>query len=102
MSVPALDAIFAEWTRTDLGFRQRLSDLEGSSGSGATPLNRVNGQAILLTASTVHADGSPDILTGTNHTDPTTKSRAHNWYFFDGNDVIVNFLVFSDQRTRVK
>jgi Ca2+-binding RTX toxin-like protein len=102
LSVAALDAIFAEWTRTDLGFRQRLSDLEGGSGSGANPLNRVNGQAILLTPSTVHADASPDTLTGTNQTDPATGARAHNWYFFDWDDVIVNFLISSDQKTQVK
>ena len=44
-----LDAVFAEWTRTDLGFRDRYSDLvNGTNSVGATPLNEVNGQLVLL------------------------------------------------------
>jgi hypothetical protein len=72
----ALDAIFAEWTRTDLSFRDRFSDLNtGTNGTGAPPLNVVNGQFILLTPGTngtVHADTSPDTLIGSNQVDPAT------------------------------
>jgi hypothetical protein len=98
-NLAALDAIFAEWTRTDLGFRDRFNDLtSGSSGA----LNKVNGVLILLTPTTVHADSSPDTLIGTNQTDPGTGKRAHNWFFFDFDDVLVNFLASSDHKTKVK
>jgi len=100
---PALDAIFAEWTRTDLppqsSFRIRFDDLiSGSSGA----LNIVNNQLILLTPTTVHADSSPDTLIGTNNIDPSTGQRAHNWFFFDFDDVLVNFLSSRDHKTKVK
>jgi hypothetical protein len=102
-NLAALDAIFAEWTRTDLGFKDRFIDLtSGTNGAGATPLNQVNGQLILLTRKTVHADSSPDILIGSNQTDPVTGKRAHNWFFFDADDTIVNFLASSDHKTKVK
>jgi hypothetical protein len=98
-----LDAIFAEWTRTDLGFRERFSDLSsGTNGQGATPLNQVNGQLILLTPTTVHADSSADTLTGSNLTDPATGVRANNWFFYDTDDTLVNFLNSSDHKTKVK
>jgi hypothetical protein len=102
-NLAALDVIFAEWTRTDLAFRDRFSDLSnGSNGVGATPLNKVNGQMILLTNTTVHADTSPDTLTGSNQTDPATGKRAQNWFFFDADDTLVNFLSSSDHKTKVK
>ena len=102
-NLAALDAIFAEWTRTDLGSHDRFSDLSnGTNGQGATPLNTVNGQLILLTNQTVHADSSPDTLTGTNQTDPATGKRAHNWFFYDADDTFVNFLSSSDHKTKVK
>jgi hypothetical protein len=97
----ALDAIFAEWVRTDLSFRDRYSDLtSGTNGAGVTPLNQVNGQPILLTPTTVHADTSPDTLTGSNQTDPATGKRVHNWFFYDDDDVLVNYLSSSDHKTK--
>jgi hypothetical protein len=110
-SLQSLNAIFAEWTRADLGFRDRVSDLRtGSNGTGAAPLNVVNGQLILLTPATnttstngtVHGDSSPDTLTGSNQTDPATGRRVHNWFFFDGDDMLVNVLETSDRQTRVR
>jgi hypothetical protein len=110
-ALAALDAIFAEWTRTDLGFRDRFSDLStGSNGAGASPLNVANGQLILLTAATnpsssngtVHADTSPDTLIASNQNDPATGSRVHNWLFFDADDTILGFLSSSDHRTTVR
>jgi hypothetical protein len=65
-------------------------------------LNQVNGQLILLTPKTVHADSSPDTLIGSNQTDPGTGDRVHNWFFFDFDDVLVNFLASSDHKTKVK
>jgi parallel beta-helix repeat protein len=107
----ALDAIFAEWIRTDLSFRDRYSDLTtGSNGTGTAPLNVLIGQPILLTAATspdssngtVHADTSPDALIGSNQTDPATRRRAHNWFFNDADDVVTNFSTSSDHETRVR
>jgi hypothetical protein len=102
-NLAALEAILAEWTRTDLGFRDRYSDLtSGRNGAGARPLNQVNGQLILLTTATVHADSAPDTLIGSSRTDPATGRRVHNWFFYDLDDVVVNFLSSSDQETRVR
>ena len=99
----ALDAIFAEWTRTDLGFRDRFSDFTtGANGKGVPPLNQVNGKLILLTSSTVQADSSPDSLIGSNKIDPATGNRVHNWFFFDDDDTLVNFLSSSDHKTKVR
>jgi hypothetical protein len=106
----ALDAIWAEWTRADLGFRDRFSDLlTGGNSAGVPALNVVDGQPILLIAATnrtssngtVHADTSPDTLIGTAQTDPATGRRAHNVFFYDADDVLVNFLSSSDQRRKV-
>jgi hypothetical protein len=95
----ALDAIFAEWTRTDLSptnsYHTRFSDLS----NGIV----VNGQLIVLNNQTVHAVTLPDTLIGTNNIDPTTGIRAHNWFFsdFDSDDLIIGFLSSSDHKTRV-
>jgi hypothetical protein len=102
-NVAALDAIFAEWTRTDLSFKDRFSDLTtGTNGQKVTPLNKVNGKLILLTNTTVHADTSPDTLIGSNQTDPATGQRVHNWFFYDSDDTLINFLSSSDHQTKVK
>jgi hypothetical protein len=102
-NLAALNAIFAEWTRTDLSYRDRFSDLTtGTNGQNATPLNQVNGLPILLTPSTVHADSSPDQLIGSNLIDPATGKRVHNWFFVDADDTVVNFLSSSDHETKVK
>jgi hypothetical protein len=99
-NLAALEAIFAEWTRTDLSFHNRFSDLTtGTNDLGVTPLNQVNGVLILLTPTTVHADSSPDTLIGSNRTDPATRQRVHNWFFDDGADVLVNYLSSSDHKT---
>jgi parallel beta-helix repeat protein len=107
----ALDAIFAEWTRTDLSFRDRYSDLNtGTNGTGASALNVVSGQLILLTPATnpggtngtVHADTSPDTLTGSNQIDPATGRRVHNWFFYDADDIVIGFLSSSDHNTKVR
>jgi hypothetical protein len=102
-NLAALKAIFAEWTRTDLSYKDRFSDLTtGTNGQNATPLNRVNGQLILLTPTTIHADSSPDQLIGSNLIDPATGKRVHNWFFVDADDTVVNFLNSSDHETKVK
>jgi hypothetical protein len=101
-NLAALDAVFAEWTRTDLSFQDRFSDLStGKNLAGKTPLNEVGSKLILLTTKTVHADGLPDTLLGSKNTDPATGTRVHNGFFFDAADVLVNFLSTSDRKTKV-
>jgi hypothetical protein len=107
-----LDAIFAEWTRTDLptvnSFQIRYNDLLFGTGS-TNPQNKVNGQLILLTPATnktssngaVHADSTPDTLIGSNGIDPTTGKRVHNWFFDDSDDMIVNFMKPYDHENKV-
>jgi hypothetical protein len=100
-----LDAIFAEWTRTDLSsknsFMLRYSDLFSGDGT-SNPLNKVNGQLILLNGQTVHGDGVPDTLTGTNLVNLQTGKRAHNWFFVDSFDTLVNFDTGNDRKTKTK
>jgi hypothetical protein len=111
MNLAALEAIMAEWDRTDLNFNDRRSDLlNGTNGQGKPPLNIVNGRLILLTPATnpasnngtVHADGASDTLTGTNAVNPATGKRAHNWFFYDALDVLINYLSSSDRKNPVR
>jgi hypothetical protein len=111
MNIAALNAIFAEWARTDLGFSDRRSELlNGSNGQGQTPLNQVSGQLILLTLATnpqsnngtVHADGTNDVLIGTNLTNPLTTRRAHDWFVFDALDILMNFDPANDRKNKVE
>jgi hypothetical protein len=88
LNLPALLAIKAEWDRTDLTFNQRFSDLFNGS---ITDLNQVNGQQILLNKSTVHADTSPDTLTG---------GLGHNWFFLDSDDTS-NYTAKGNKKTTV-
>jgi RHS repeat-associated protein len=54
-NLAALEAILAEWARTDETYRQRVSHIHGFTTGG------LNG-AFFLTASTVHFGASPDTL----------------------------------------
>jgi hypothetical protein len=103
-----LDAIFAEWTRTDLPLQNswqiRYSDLKsGTNTAGYTPLNQVNGTTILLNEQTVQGDGVADLLRGSVLPDPLTGERVHNWFFYEnGIDTVVNFDPRRDHETKVK
>jgi hypothetical protein len=108
INIGALNAIFAEWTRIDLSFPDRLSDLlKGTNGRGAKPLNLVNGLPILLTPSTsstkgtVHADGAKDTLIGTSRIDPQTNLPAHDWFLADAFDVLLSFDPSKDRKDQV-
>jgi Ca2+-binding RTX toxin-like protein len=111
MNLAALQAIMAEWDRTDLNFGDRRSDLlNGTNSQGKPPLNVVNGQLILLTPATnpqsnngtVHSDRAADTLIGTNAINPATGKRAHNWFFYDPLfDMLVNFLSSSDKKNKI-
>jgi hypothetical protein len=107
LNLAALEAIMAEWDRTDLGFADRRSDLvNGSNAQGKTPLNIVNGQLILLkpatspksSSGTVHANALADTLIGSTAIDPATGKRVHNWFLYALDDVIENYVSSSDKR----
>jgi hypothetical protein len=109
-NLAALEAILAEWDRTDLGFNDRRSDLlNGANGQCLAPLNVVNGQLILLTPATnrtssngtVHANAFADTLIGSTASDPATGKRVHNWFLYSLNDVIENDLNSSDRKHRI-
>ncbi|HVX63619.1 MAG TPA: hypothetical protein VHC19_23555 [Pirellulales bacterium] len=71
-NLAALDAIMAEWGRTDISYRQRIADLEGAASGG------LNGQYV-LNAATVHDDGASDQLVG---------GGGQDWYIAGANDVV--------------
>ena len=58
-NVAALNAIFAEWTRTDLSFEQRVADLL-SPGNQPRSLNG----SVTLNKASIISDGAPDTLIG--------------------------------------
>ena len=64
-SLAALDAVMAEWGRTDAAYQTRVNHLNGTLGGG---LN----SGLLLTGTTVHDDAASDTLNGGDGTD---------WYF---------------------
>lgn len=68
----ALDAIMAEWGRTDISYQQRIADLDGAASGG------LNGQ-YLLNATTVHDDGASDQLAG---------GGGQDWYIASADDVV--------------
>jgi hypothetical protein len=109
-NLAALEAVMAEWDRTDLGYHDRRSDLlDGTNDPGKTPLNMVNGQLILLTPAhnpassngTVHANAFADTLIGSSGIDPATGKRVHNWFLYAVDDAILNFLNGSDHKSRM-
>jgi hypothetical protein len=68
----ALDSIMAEWASSD-SYATRVADLMGNTSNPAFN-QRQNGQYFLNT-STVHADASPDVLTG--------GLLSQDWFFAD-------------------
>jgi hypothetical protein len=76
-NLTALDAIMAEWTRTDLSFEQRLAHLISNGQNDG----RLNGPYV-LNKKTVMDDGSQDSITGGGGLD---------WVFLNRkNDLLVN------------
>jgi hypothetical protein len=94
----ALDAIFTEWTRTDLSPQDSFQIRFGDLSTGLT----VGGQLVMLSKQTVHANSVPDKLICSNRKDPATSKRVHNWFFHDGDDTLVNFMKPDDHETTVK
>ncbi|HJT30621.1 MAG TPA: PKD domain-containing protein, partial [Pirellulales bacterium] len=72
----ALDAIMAEWGRTDISYQQRIDDLLGTSSGG------LNG-SYLLNTSTVHDDGAVDHLYG---------GSGQDWYFYHSSGAYADVL----------
>jgi hypothetical protein len=73
-NLAALNAIMAEWSRTDLSYDQRITQLDGSMPGG------LNG-AYVLSAATVHDDGDSDEFVGGGGLD---------WYFASADDVVIH------------
>ena len=71
-NLTALQAIFAEWTRTDLSFEQRLAHLISEGNNDG----RLNGSYV-LNKKTVISDGAIDTLLGGD-------SSALDWFFVTG------------------
>ncbi len=68
----ALEAIVAEWDRTDIGFTQRVLDL--TSGGG------LNGSYV-LTASTITEDAQANTL---------ASGTGQTWFIVHSRDLVVN------------
>lgn len=71
-NLAALDAIMAEWGRTDISYQQRIADLDGAASGGQ------NGQYV-LNVTTVHDDGAGDQLVG---------AGGQDWYVASAGDVV--------------
>jgi hypothetical protein len=71
-NLPALSAIMAEWTRTDLSFEQRLAQLISNGNND----NRLNGSYV-LNKKTVSSDGGNSSITGGGGLD---------WVFMNSDD----------------
>ena len=78
----------AEWTRTDLSFEQRLTDLN----SDAPPARALNGP-YGLSKKTVFDDGAADTLTGGGGLD---------WFFFDHKQDTLSNVKPRDHKTGIK
>ena len=68
----ALNALAAEWGRTDLGYQERIDHLTGVAGGG------LNG-AYLLTGGTIHDDAAADQLYGED---------GRDWFLFSTGDLL--------------
>lgn len=69
----ALNAIMAEWGRTDLSFNERIAQIDGSSSGG------LNGSYV-LNATTVHDDGASNVLVGRS---------GRDWFFAGAKDTLI-------------
>ena len=70
----ALAAVLREWTRTDLGYRDRINHLLGAAAGGSS--GGANG-SFNLNDQTVADDNAYDVLTG---------SAGQDWFFFNFQD----------------
>jgi hypothetical protein len=71
-NLAVLDALMAEWTRTDLGFDQRVNDIRMGRGLLA-------GTGYHLDRDTVQGDSTPEQIWG---------GTGQNWFFADGLDTL--------------
>jgi hypothetical protein len=77
-NVPALIAIMSEWSRSDESYLQRVANLSNSTVNGVSPNGSGLNGSDFLNASTVHDDGTGNLLEG---------GAGLDWYFanLDGN-----------------
>jgi hypothetical protein len=71
-NVPALFAIMNEWGRSDEPYLQRVANLSNGTVNGVSPNGTGLNGSNFLNASTVHDDGSGDLLEG---------GAGLDWYF---------------------
>ena len=87
-NVVALDAVLAEWSRTDASYQKRISDLLGPTAGGtAGGLN----SGYYLNPTTVHNDGVKNILTG---------GYGLDWFFPSAQDLVLG-LKFGEVVTKI-
>jgi uncharacterized delta-60 repeat protein len=72
-NLAALNAIMAEWGRTDLSYETRLAQLDGAAPAGAN-------DPYVLNAASVQDDGASDELAG---------GGGRDWYFASASDVLI-------------
>jgi hypothetical protein len=63
-SLLALDALLAEWARTDESYVQRVANLSDTMVNGVVPNGQGQNAGYLLNAATVHDDGAGNLLDG--------------------------------------
>ena len=63
-NVTALDAVLAEWSRTDESYAQRVANLSNTVVNGVAPNGLGQNGSYFLNASTVHDDGAGNLLDG--------------------------------------
>jgi hypothetical protein len=78
-NVPALDALLAEWARTDESYSQKVANLSNSTVNGVSPNGQGMNGSNFLNATTVHDDGVSNDLEG---------GPALDWYFASLMDVV--------------
>lgn len=78
----ALNALMAEWARTDLGYQSRIDQLTGAASGG------LNGSA-LLNDGTVHDDAAVDRLYG---------GGGQDWFFYDAAGAYADVLVHKQNK----
>jgi phospholipase C len=72
----ALEALLAEWSRTDVTFAQKLAHLDGGATGGKNVLPGST-QAVILDTSTVQSHGGEDVITRENDTGVQDLIFAH-------------------------
>jgi hypothetical protein len=79
----ALEAVMAEWGRTDESYSQRVANLSNTTVNNVAPNGLGQNGGYFLNSSTVHDNGQADTLNGAPKT-----SAALDWFFAGLTDII--------------